>query len=185
MKAQGRAAAGWHAIQHPLLVLIGTADEYVDPSAPPELFNACASGDKKLITYPGAYHELFNETPDVTALSDMVNWVDARLSDQAEPIRPKTTEPIVPSVYLADEKNLPTSYGSNLGLMLPPTPGQVNTPPSPSRSPRALLDGRQTGTGTSAKYAPENRGGSETMFKYDTGGTEEPPLYPRRSRTAL
>jgi alpha-beta hydrolase superfamily lysophospholipase len=43
------------------------------------LYEAISSNDKSLKTYPGLYHEIFNEPEQETVLEDMSNWLEAHL----------------------------------------------------------------------------------------------------------
>lgn len=62
----------------PLLVMHGTDDRLASVEATRQLFEQVGSNDKKLVIYPGYYHELFNE-PEKQEIFDMVTgWLDAR-----------------------------------------------------------------------------------------------------------
>ena len=60
----------------PVLVLIGTADQLVDPAGMRALFPQVGSPDKELKEYPGLAHELFNEPERDRVLADVVSWID-------------------------------------------------------------------------------------------------------------
>ena len=62
----------------PALVLQGGDDTVVDPEGSKELFARLPVDDKRLETYPGLYHEIFNEPERETVLGDVVEWVKAR-----------------------------------------------------------------------------------------------------------
>ena len=57
----------------------GTADRLVVPSGSAAFVEQAGSADKKLIEYPGLYHELLNEPEKDKVLADVVAWMDARL----------------------------------------------------------------------------------------------------------
>ena len=62
----------------PLLVMQGTEDGLVDPSCGPLVHQLAGSSDKTLRTYPGLWHEIFNEPERDQVISDLVTWLDAR-----------------------------------------------------------------------------------------------------------
>lgn len=68
----------------PTLVLLGTGDRIIDPQTT-QTFVGQVGGDQiELRTYPGHYHELFNE-PEADRrqiLADLIAWIDARLSQK-------------------------------------------------------------------------------------------------------
>jgi len=49
------------------------------PAGSVELYEAVSSTDKQLKTYPGLYHEIFNEPEQDAVLADMSNWLEAHL----------------------------------------------------------------------------------------------------------
>lgn len=66
-------------IKVPIMLLHGEADQLTSPSGSAELFEAIGSTDKTLKTYPGLYHEIFNEPEQDEVLSDMSRWLEAHL----------------------------------------------------------------------------------------------------------
>ena len=68
----------------PLLVLIGGADQLVDPSGMRALFPRFGSQDKSLKEYPGLAHELFNEPEQDIVIADVVGWLDGHLQNEAD-----------------------------------------------------------------------------------------------------
>jgi alpha-beta hydrolase superfamily lysophospholipase len=61
------------------LVLQGMGDRVVDPKGALEFNAAAPHGMARLITYPDAYHELFNEPERAQVVRDLVGWLDALL----------------------------------------------------------------------------------------------------------
>jgi alpha-beta hydrolase superfamily lysophospholipase len=69
----------------PLLLQHGSADALVAPRGSAELLQAAASGDKTLIVYDGASHNLLAEAPATlhAVRQDYLAWLDARLDASA------------------------------------------------------------------------------------------------------
>jgi len=69
----------------PLLILHGTGDGVTSAAASEALFAACASRDKTLVLYEGAYHVLWTEPADTRSrlLADVRGW----LADRCAPER--------------------------------------------------------------------------------------------------
>jgi acylglycerol lipase len=66
-------------IKQPFIVLQGEADRLVDPDGAKMLYEKASSDDKTLKTYPGLYHEVFNEPEREQVLRDVESWLSARL----------------------------------------------------------------------------------------------------------
>ncbi len=66
-------------IKLPLLVMGGGADPIVPPSAGRMVHEHAGSPDKKLISYPGLYHEILNEPEQNEVMDDLVAWLDQHL----------------------------------------------------------------------------------------------------------
>ena len=66
-------------IELPLLVLHGEEDRLTAPQGSAEFCARVASVDKTLTTYPGLYHEIFNEPEKDAVLADMTGWLEAHL----------------------------------------------------------------------------------------------------------
>lgn len=77
--AEHDALARAAELRRPFLVLIGEADRLVDPASGRELFAAAGASDKTLKSYPGLYHELFNEPEQAQVLGDVGAWLEARI----------------------------------------------------------------------------------------------------------
>lgn len=65
----------------PLLVLHGTADTIAAPSSTDLIERGAGSKDLTVIRYEGLYHEVFNEPEQDKVLSDVLEWLDARVAD--------------------------------------------------------------------------------------------------------
>lgn len=66
-------------IRLPIILMHGEDDRLTSPSGSAELFEAIGSEDKTLKTYPGLYHEIFNEPEQDKVLADMSTWLEAHL----------------------------------------------------------------------------------------------------------
>ncbi len=94
-----RRAADIHV---PFLVLHGGADQINASEGSKELFDLASSEDKKLIIYPGGYHEPHNDTDRERVASDVIEWIfdrsipapaadpqaTARQGSTRQPVRP-------------------------------------------------------------------------------------------------
>jgi len=76
MDATQRVAADPPRIQVPLRMMLGTADGICEPAAGRSLAQGWL-GDKDIVSYEGAYHELFNEPDKAVILDGLVEWLDA------------------------------------------------------------------------------------------------------------
>ena len=63
----------------PTLVLVGGADRVVDPLGGSAFAAAAPTGRAQLITYPAAYHEIFNDHDRGRVIADMLGWLDRTL----------------------------------------------------------------------------------------------------------
>jgi len=68
------------ALTAPLLVVHGSEDRLIPVDGSRQLVEAVGSSDVELKTYPGLYHEVFNEPEHYQVLDDVVSWINARLS---------------------------------------------------------------------------------------------------------
>ena len=75
--ARQRVMAGAKRLAVPALVLQGMADRVLDPKGALEFNVAAPHGMARLITYPGAYHEVFNDLDREQVFRDLVGWLDA------------------------------------------------------------------------------------------------------------
>ncbi len=69
----------------PALLLHGDADRVVDPRGTAEFAAAAPKGLVTHRTYPGAYHEIFNDTDRAKVVADLVEWLAKAVA--AEPAR--------------------------------------------------------------------------------------------------
>jgi len=78
--AVGRFEAEAHGLSVPLLVMIGTADALVPPTAGRMIHDKASSADKTLKTYDGFFHEIFNEPAGERdrPLNDLAAWLSDR-----------------------------------------------------------------------------------------------------------
>lgn len=60
----------------PLLMQLGGADPVVSTPAAQRFFESAASKDKEIHTYPGLYHEIFNETERAQVMEHLGEWLD-------------------------------------------------------------------------------------------------------------
>jgi alpha-beta hydrolase superfamily lysophospholipase len=67
-----------HRLQPATLMLVAGADSLANPLTAAKWFNIIATADKKLIEYPQAYHEIFNEPEQYEALQQALAWLQQR-----------------------------------------------------------------------------------------------------------
>lgn len=72
-----RVHAAAPSYRTPMLMLVGESDQICSPEANIRFADAYGAADKKLIPYPGLYHELFNELEKERVFQDMLTWLDA------------------------------------------------------------------------------------------------------------
>jgi alpha-beta hydrolase superfamily lysophospholipase len=80
LRAMDEVAAGLAGLTLPVLLMQGTADALVDPGAAAYVHDRVGSPDRTLRTYPGLFHEIFNEPERDQVLDDLVEWVRARVT---------------------------------------------------------------------------------------------------------
>jgi acylglycerol lipase len=80
LRAIAEADSGLPRLTLPVLVMQGTADRLVDPSAAGHVHQRVASADRTIHTYPGLFHEILNEPERETVLDDLVGWIVSRLA---------------------------------------------------------------------------------------------------------
>ena len=70
------ALANAHQLTIPILLIHGSDDQLTDPRGTESFAQQVSSTRKKLIIYPGFYHESFNEVEKEKALRDLENWLN-------------------------------------------------------------------------------------------------------------
>ncbi len=78
-EARQRVLRGARRLQVPALVLQGSADRVVDPQGAAEFVAAAPAGLARLISFPDAYHEVFNDLGRAEAVRELVGWLDGVL----------------------------------------------------------------------------------------------------------
>ena len=73
-------------IRLPLLIMHGTDDRLVPSSGSEKLASLVSSEDVTLKLYPDLYHEIFNEPEREAVLSDVCQWLQARLETAQEDV---------------------------------------------------------------------------------------------------
>lgn len=74
--------ANLHQLQTPVITLHGNHD-FVTPSASSRiLFEQIAILDKEYREYPGAYHDLHNDSDTPQVITDMINWLDRHVAGE-------------------------------------------------------------------------------------------------------
>lgn len=64
--------------QTPVLLIHGEADKIVPVEFSKRLMGLLKIEDKTLITYPDAYHEIFNDLDREKTFADVIHWLDQR-----------------------------------------------------------------------------------------------------------
>ena len=67
-------------ISLPLLILHGGDDRLTSPEGSKLLYSEASSADKKLVVYPGLYHEIFNEPEREQVWAEMLAWCDSHVA---------------------------------------------------------------------------------------------------------
>ncbi len=80
LQAGEAVRAHLHDLQHPFLVIHGTADTLASPEWSKRLYERAASDDKTIKLYDGLYHETFNEPEQDEVLYHLGTWLDDRIS---------------------------------------------------------------------------------------------------------
>jgi acylglycerol lipase len=82
VRADARLRNEFAAISLPLLILHGTADKAAKPAGSELFYERAGSKDKTLKLYEGAFHDPLNDLDKETVMSDISDWLRARLSAQ-------------------------------------------------------------------------------------------------------
>jgi alpha-beta hydrolase superfamily lysophospholipase len=51
------------------------ADQVINPEGTEELYRTLQAPEKKIIRYPGLYHEAFNEPEKDRVFADLISWL--------------------------------------------------------------------------------------------------------------
>ena len=78
LRAVDETLRGGNKLTVPCLVMVGSGDRIVDPSATQEFFKTISSSDKTLKIYDGLYHEVLNEPEKDSLLGEISAWLSAR-----------------------------------------------------------------------------------------------------------
>jgi alpha-beta hydrolase superfamily lysophospholipase len=78
-EARQRVLREARRLQVPALLLQGMGDRVVEPRGTLEFSGAAPHGVVRLLTYPGVYHEVFNDPARGQAVKDLAGWLDAVL----------------------------------------------------------------------------------------------------------
>ncbi|QJB70598.1 alpha/beta hydrolase [Parasphingorhabdus halotolerans] len=70
-------------IELPMLMLHGSNDSLAAAEGSTFLDSKISSPEKQLKIYPGLFHEIFNEPEKDAVLTDMTDWLDARIGSSA------------------------------------------------------------------------------------------------------
>ncbi|WP_240544842.1 alpha/beta hydrolase [Paracoccus sp. AK26] len=84
VRADERLQASFSQITVPLLILHGTADRATVCQGSEYLHEHAGSTDKTLRLYEGHYHDLLADLGREEVLSDISQWIDARMARQAQ-----------------------------------------------------------------------------------------------------
>lgn len=71
----------------PVLFLLPMADQVINPEGTEELYRAVEAPEKKIIRYPGLYHEAFNEPEKDKVFADLKAWLEAHHEGDAPEAR--------------------------------------------------------------------------------------------------
>lgn len=69
-----------HTLKTPMLIMHGSADQLTNPEGSVRLHNDIASTEKKLVMWPGLYHEIMNEPEQDEVLDEIVSWLNQHVS---------------------------------------------------------------------------------------------------------
>lgn len=79
VRADERLKNEFPLIKLPVLILHGTADKATRPAGSQFFFDTAGSTDKTLKLYDGHYHDLLNDTGKEMVMTEITNWIAARL----------------------------------------------------------------------------------------------------------
>jgi alpha-beta hydrolase superfamily lysophospholipase len=78
-RADERLKGEFPDITIPILILHGTADKATKFSGSQMFYDTAGSTDKTIKLYEGHFHDLLNDVDKELVLSDIKNWIDARI----------------------------------------------------------------------------------------------------------
>jgi alpha-beta hydrolase superfamily lysophospholipase len=76
VEARQRVMSEARRLAVPALILQGMADRVIDPKGALEFNVSAPHGMVRLITYEGAYHEIFNDIDRDKVIHDLTAWLD-------------------------------------------------------------------------------------------------------------
>jgi acylglycerol lipase len=79
VRADERLTIGFQDITLPVLILHGTADKATKPAGSQAFYDAVRSADKTLKLYDGYVHDPLNDVGKEVVMSDITQWLEARL----------------------------------------------------------------------------------------------------------
>ena len=79
VRADERLKREFPQITLPVLILHGTADQATRPSGSQSFYDHAGSTDKTLKLYEGHFHDLLNDLGKDEVMTDILQWIDARL----------------------------------------------------------------------------------------------------------
>ena len=71
--------ANAHKLELPFLIIHGTSDGLTNPKGSELLAERANSQDKKLVLFPGGYHELIHDLQSEEAINLLVEWIRDRI----------------------------------------------------------------------------------------------------------
>ena len=78
--------AGAPSMQVPVLVQHGEADALVPLKGARPTIDAIGASDKTVITYPGLFHEIYNEPEKDEVIGDLSRWLEAHRPGDLQPV---------------------------------------------------------------------------------------------------
>jgi acylglycerol lipase len=79
LRGDERLKTGFAQITLPVLIMHGTEDKVTRPSGSQHFYEQAGSADKTLKLYEGHYHDLLNDLDKELVMSDIQQWIDARI----------------------------------------------------------------------------------------------------------
>lgn len=81
--AQARILNHLSGLQTPILILHGEGDRITCPEDSAALYQALKGGDRQMILYPEAYHNLHLDSNREQVLTDMLQWINVKVNPNA------------------------------------------------------------------------------------------------------